>query len=308
MIFYLGTGEVDMKKEMESFFIYKNHLKKLGVIYYPRDYLKECSDLWHHHDFDEIVIVRSGEGSHVTENGTYPIRKGDTFLIPVGSSHGYENLRNLRIANLIFHKEAWKEKCGDLADSPGYNIFFENNTRFKEEFRFHNRLTLSDEQLQECERIFSRMQMEQSTKLPGRNCMNELLFLNLCVIICRSFSSEEKTHSSEISDLSRLLRFMENHHPDSLKLEDLAKTIHRSVSSLTALFRSALGTSPVEYLNTIRLEQAAKELRDTEHPISTIAFAHGFSDSNYFSTRFSRHFGCSPRQYRAREKKSSRPT
>ena len=301
--------EIVMTIRKHSFFLRDFFLTPFNcTVYCSFHHYGETQDRWHHHDFDELVIVRSGEGTHVTENGTYSIGKGDTFLIPFGSSHSYENLRDLRIANLIFHKDAWKQKCGDLADSPGYNIFFENSTRFKEEFRFHNRLTLSGEQLQECERIFSRMRMEQSAELPGRNCMNELLFLNLCVIICRSFSSEEKTHSSEISDLSRLLRFMENHHPDSLKLEDLAKTIHRSVSSLTALFRSALGTSPVEYLNTIRLEQAAKELRDTEHPISTIAFAHGFSDSNYFSTRFSRHFGCSPRQYRAREKKSSRPT
>lgn len=293
-----------MTEKEESFFIH-NALPK-GFRAYCRlwDYLKETSDLWHHHDFDEIVIVRSGEGTHVTENGTYPIRKGDTFLIPFGSSHGYENLRNLRIANLIFHQEEWKNKCRDLADSPGYNIFFENSTRFKEEFRFNNRLTLSGEQLRECEQIFSRMQLEQSGNLPGRGLMNELLFLNLCVIICRGFSNEGKIHSSEISDLSSLLLFMEANHREQLKLEDLARKINRSVSSLTHLFRSALDTSPVEYLNTVRLEQAAKELRETERPVSAIAFSHGFTDSNYFSTRFSRHFGSSPREYRARQQKT----
>lgn len=296
-----SKGTTKMTDSRHPFLMSNRFLHGLNVYCYPVDYSGRFYDHWHHHEFDEIVIVRSGEGSHVTENGTYPIRKGDTFLIPFGNFHEYENLRNLRIANIIFHKNEWKCRYGDLVDSPGYSIFFENNTRFKEEFRFSNRLTLSDDRLQECEQIFSRMQLEQSGNMPGRNCMNELLFLNLCVIICRSFSNEEKVRSSEISDLSRLLRFMEENHSESWKLEDLARKINRSVSSLTALFRSALGTSPVEYLNTIRLEQAAKELRETEHLISAIAFAHGFSDSNYFSTRFSRHFGCSPREYRARQ-------
>lgn len=296
---------MEMTGNRQSFLMPNRFLNGLNVYCRPIDYSGRFYDCWHHHEFDEIVIVRSGEGSHVTENGAYTIRKGDTFLIPFGSSHEYKNLRNLRIANILFHKNDWKHKYGDLADSPGYNIFFENNTRFKEEFRFSNRLTLSDESLQECEQIFSRMLQEQSGKQPGRNCMNGLLFLNLCVIICRGFSNEEKVCSSEISDLSRLLRFMEKNHPEPWKLEDLARKINRSVSSLTALFRSALGISPIEYLNTIRLEQAAKELRETGHPVSAVAFAHGFSDSNYFSTRFSRHFGCSPREYRVRQRNHS---
>ena len=79
---------------------------------------------------------------------------------------------------------------------------------------------------------------------------------------------------------------METHHSDPLKLEDLARTIHRSVSSLTALFRAALGTSPVDYLNTIRLEQAAKELRETNRPVSAVAFAHDFPTATTFRPVF----------------------
>lgn len=281
--------------------------KKLTTYCHLIEYLRPA-EVWHKHDFDELVIVRSGRGHHVTENGSYLISRGDAFLIPRGKCHGYEKMENLKIANLLFHMELLKTKCGDLADSPGFNLFFENSTKFKEAFRFSNRLTLSERKLQQCELIFAEMQQEQSEELPGRCFNNELLFLNLCVLVCRSFSSEEKTHSTEISDLSRLLQFMEANHAEPLKLKDLAQKINRSVSSLMQLFRTAMGKSPMEYLNTIRLEQAAKDLRETDHPISAVAFAHGFSDSNYFSSRFSRHFGCSPRQYRAREKKTFRQT
>ena len=291
-----------MEKEIE-YFIPDRHLEpnRLTTYCHLIDYLRPA-EVWHRHDFDELVIVRSGKGHHVTETGSYPISRGDAFLIPRGKCHGYEKLENLKIANLLFHKEVLKEKCGDLTESPGFNLFFENSTKFKEEFRFSNRLTLSERKLLQCEQIFAEMQQEQSGDHPGRCFINELLFLNLCVLICRSFSSEGESYSTEISDLSRLLQFMEENHARPLKLNDLARAINRSVSSLMQLFHSAMEKSPIEYLNTIRMEQAAKELRETDHTVSAVAFAHGFSDSNYFSTRFSRHFGCSPRQYRFRHR------
>ena len=289
----------------KSFFIPNRYLHGRIVYCMPMDYNERLDDVWHHHDFDEIVVVCSGEGIHVAENGEYPIRKGDTFFIPCGEFHGYRNLKHLRIVNILFKKNAWDGKFSDLIHTVGYKIFFENHARLKEEFRFRNRLNLSGEQLQKCEKIFAEMTLEQSAKLPGCNCMDELLFLNFCVIICRAFTNESEKHFQEIGDICRLIKFMEERHAEPWKLENLAKHINRSVSSLTAMFRNAIGTSPIEYLNTIRLEQAAKELRETDHPVSSIAFSHGFTDSNYFSTRFTRHFGCSPREYRTKQKNLS---
>ncbi len=278
-------------------------LKDFTVWCSVRDYRNEPSDVWHWHDFEELVLVLSGTGKHITEDGAYPIRKGDAFLISHGKAHGYEDLHQLRIANVLFRKDFPKSNFKDLADSPGYHIFFENSMRFKEPFRFRNALTLSENDLRECGNLCARMRMEQSGNLPGRILGNELLFLSLCTILCRSFSlSEDRTRSSEIGDLSRLIQFMEQHYPEDLSLAQLARQVNRSVSSLTALFRKGMDSSPMDYLNKIRLERAAVLLRESELPISIVAFRNGFSDSNYFSTRFSKHFGASPREYRKRER------
>lgn len=161
---------------------------------------------------------------------------------------------------------------GDLTDSIGYNIFFENNVTFQEKYRFRNRLTLDAEELEKCESIFSQMLREQTIRSSGCRAMNEALFMELCVLICRAFSRAERKSLSEISNLSRLLEFMKRHYMEELPLPELARRGHCSVSSLCRLFRSALGRSPGEYLNTLRLERAAKELRETEKSISAIAF------------------------------------
>ncbi len=64
------------------------------------------------------------------------------------------------------------------------------------------------------------------------------------------------------------------------------------------LFRRLTGLSPLEYVNALRLEQARKLLSQTDDPLREIARGVGFRDEYYFSRRFTRFMGVSPKEYR----------
>ena len=100
-----------MVSDSKSVLFHRDWLDSLTIYCHPFDYVHKDFDWWHHHNFDELVIVRSGEGLHVTENGTYRIHKGDTFMIKKGNFHSYKELQNLRIINFAFHREYWLDKC-----------------------------------------------------------------------------------------------------------------------------------------------------------------------------------------------------
>jgi AraC family L-rhamnose operon regulatory protein RhaS len=60
--------------------------------------------------------------------------------------------------------------------------------------------------------------------------------------------------------------------------------------------------TPSDYIRMVRLEECARSLIEncaTGKSITNIAFDSGFNSSSYFSTQFRRHFGVSPRSYRA---------
>jgi AraC-like DNA-binding protein len=65
------------------------------------------------------------------------------------------------------------------------------------------------------------------------------------------------------------------------------------------LFRSELGMSPIHALRVMRLRQAALALQYTGDPIERIAEATGFTSLSHLSREFRRHYGVSPRSYRA---------
>jgi len=93
------------------------------------------------------------------------------------------------------------------------------------------------------------------------------------------------------------------HQP--LPVSELARLATLSPSRFAYLFRSQLGISPQQYIEQERMRQATKSLLESERQIQDIARDVGFEDPFYFSTRFARHFGCSPKSWRENQRKQA---
>ena len=98
----------------------------------------------------------------------------------------------------------------------------------------------------------------------------------------------------------RVVAYLEDHYRTNLSLETLAKTNHCSASYLSHMFKAKSGLSLRAYINALRIRDAAVYLENTDMPVSEIAYALGYGDSNYFSTVFQREKGCPPSAYRKR--------
>jgi AraC-like DNA-binding protein len=65
-------------------------------------------------------------------------------------------------------------------------------------------------------------------------------------------------------------------------------------------FQLATGMSPLEYVHTLRLEEAKQMLESTDSPIEAIANEVGYEDAGFFSRLFRRQVALTPAQYRKR--------
>ena len=66
--------------------------------------------------------------------------------------------------------------------------------------------------------------------------------------------------------------------------------LHRKMKEMT-------GISTSEFIRNIRLEQAARLLREQKINVTQVAYTVGFSNLAHFSTIFRKHFGISPSEY-----------
>lgn len=86
-------------------------------------------------------------------------------------------------------------------------------------------------------------------------------------------------------------------NPD-FSLTMLSEKLGYSSGHLSGLFKNMYGVAFQDYLLEQRLEKAKILLLTTQMKNYEIAEAVGFSDVNYFGTRFKKRFGESPKQYK----------
>ena len=96
----------------------------------------------------------------------------------------------------------------------------------------------------------------------------------------------------------RMQEYIMAHHQEEITLPDLAKAAMYSPWHALRAFSELVGKTPMEYLRTVRLSEAAKKLRDTNQSVLDVALEAAFGSHEGFTKAFSREFAISPQRYR----------
>lgn len=100
--------------------------------------------------------------------------------------------------------------------------------------------------------------------------------------------------------MDRIMQSVNRHLGDSdFTVEQLCSEAAISRAHLHRKMKEMTGMSVTEFIRDIRLEQAARLLREQKLNITQVAYSVGFSSLGYFATVFRKHFGVAPRDYMA---------
>lgn len=128
---------------------------------------------------------------------------------------------------------------------------------------------------------------------------------NWCVEKCqrlRELLNRQRTDSAGRM-IERAKNFIDQNYQDSeLNVEKLCEYLHLSPAYFSTVFKRETGMSFTSYMTGVRLEEAARLLRETDDKTYLVAEKIGYTDANYFSYVFKRRFSVSPSKYRAGEK------
>lgn len=98
--------------------------------------------------------------------------------------------------------------------------------------------------------------------------------------------------------LSAITDYMKENYEKELSLETLAGMFGYSSTYLSKMFQKYAQTNYKNYLDSIRLEHAYKELTETDHPVGEIAYNNGFPNSKAFAKVFRERYGMLPSKYK----------
>ena len=94
-------------------------------------------------------------------------------------------------------------------------------------------------------------------------------------------------------------KFIEENYADqNTTLTTVADEVCLSPNHFSTIFSQECKTTFIEYLTSVRIENAKRLMRETEMKGYDIAYECGFSDPHYFSYIFKKNTGLSPREYK----------
>ncbi|MFA6504714.1 MAG: helix-turn-helix domain-containing protein [Treponemataceae bacterium] len=93
-------------------------------------------------------------------------------------------------------------------------------------------------------------------------------------------------------------KYIDTNFRSQLSYREVAREIFISPSYFLSLFKKETGTTFVDYLTSVRVEEAKRLLLTTDLGITQIAYDLGFNNSNYFSNIFRKAVGISATEFR----------
>lgn len=123
---------------------------------------------------------------------------------------------------------------------------------------------------------------------------------SIIMTICAQYLTLSNAMTQERPTTAELARrYIGENYTAKITIKDICAEVGCSKSTLITAFKTEFGSTINEYINELRLNDAALMLRTGEKSIGEIAVLCGFSDQSYFSKVFSARYEVSPSEYRA---------
>jgi len=113
----------------------------------------------------------------------------------------------------------------------------------------------------------------------------------------------ENRNIKNVDIIRKTREFIRTNYKKKIKLIDISKAIYLSPYYLSHIFKKETGSTLLEYLTKVRIEEAKYLLENTQWNTTQIAFEVGYSDQSYFCKVFKKSESISPSDYRKRMKR-----
>jgi AraC family L-rhamnose operon regulatory protein RhaS len=244
----------------------------------PEDNNKE-----HCHEFDELVIVKSGHGLHVINSQPLFIKTGDVFYVKKDEYHFYDELGTLKLINILINPDVdfnfiknIEPLLSKLTSDSLNDYAWLDSTGLAKAIDISKNLFIKKDKPANA----NTLKLEQ-----------EALFLQLITLI---FEYKHTVSDNTEHKINKILKFVQNDCFSEVNWNELSEQFEVPLRTLFRHLKEKTGMTPENYLKRLRLISARKKIRETDITITNIAFDCGFSNSNHFATAYKNVFGISP--------------
>jgi AraC-like DNA-binding protein len=257
------------------------------------------SEHLHFHNHLEIGICHSDSGIMEIKGESVPFKAGDVTFIPRYLPHTtYSSPNEASLWSYLFFspedlfQHSFKSNACSNFEPNLWAIKGLNCILNREE---HPRIyTLATSVVEE---------LKQKKHLYQESAYGLLLSLYIELLRIHSQSeplSDQETQPNLKGDfvISPVLEYITKNYMSPITIDSLADLCHLSTTHFRRKFHDIMGTAPLDFLNSTRIEEACKQLKTTDASILSISEQVGFQSISSFNRCFSKLMGKSPKEWR----------
>lgn len=252
---------------------------------------------YHWHDEVEWLYVKEGS-IHVEINmEIFHIRESSLICIPRGALHKIHTegkcfyyafvykIQFLQFSLYDYCESAYMIPIeqGDMVFSKKINLTHPENNAIKKELQ-----EIADAYIEKMEAW--RLQVKAS-------------LMKIVALLIQNHHLEESDYKNQtniiekVTNMKLLLQYMKEHYQEKIYIKELAKLVNMNENYFCRYFKNIVGKTPIQYINYLRIEQAAKLIRETDHQMIDICYMVGFDNVSYFIRKFKENKQITPKKY-----------
>ncbi|PRR79621.1 AraC family transcriptional regulator [Clostridium vincentii] len=247
---------------------------------------KEHWDCWEHeHESYEWIYIEKGTMKYWCNDVCMQASEGDFYYIQPGQTHKEDSLTS--------GVDFYYIKFGyfDLRGRPFFLMPFPGDPENQIVRRIDN----------DFREMIKSVYREGIGKQPGAKQIIEAKLLEMIWIIRRKLNTceETKEQPDRRTELTRTaIKYIKTNYSKKILLEDICEHCEISTGYLSHVFKKITDFSPLQYRDRIRMEEAKKLIREGDLKLNEISEKVGMFDEFYFSKRFKKLVGVSPKDYK----------
>ncbi len=248
----------------------------------------------HWHDHLEWIYVHAGMSRIQIDDLFIVAEPGDVIFINSHQIHGAISLSpGAQLFAIVLNQAVLLNAGLDSTDPQYFRPIIDRRMNIPTVFRRGEGIT------EELANPLLAIESEFREQLPAFELLIKANLFRVFALAIRHFGCKDQLSLRETQNrFGDLFQFLREHYYAKMTLLQAAERVNLSSSQFCKKFKEITGRTFVEYLNLLRVEEAAKLLEQTDHPLSQIAERVGLTNNAYLSRVFTRHRGVSPYEYR----------
>lgn len=256
---------------------------------------------WHYHEEVEFLLILKGELTCYRPEERFVLRDGDVAVFGSSEPHTTIQTNEADLSYIVFQIDL--RKYWDFSTLSTMQYFSE----VRRPLSYLNYVYISNEEVrQQTASLIHEIYEEMNNAQIGYEFAVSSRIKNILLLLLRNDTRMQLNYNNNLllSRLQPAIDYVETNLSNKMSISEICLLVNMSYTYFIKMFKQAVGMTFSDFVVHKRITKSEQLLLTTDSSIADIAEMVGITNLGHFYEMFKRQNGCSPKQFKDRQRQS----